>query len=143
MSSANKQTALTMAHNKDRRHAYPMKDEDDKQQKKHSTSWQWVLIVVLLAAPLLRLLIPDILNDYRLHRNNIETTAHVKELYKSGRGHNIKCVSYTYCVDNEWFNGHTSPPDSIWDNLRPNDPFEIVYEKGNPSNSNWSGYYKK
>ena len=61
-----------MARNKDRRHAYPMKDEDDKQQKKHSTSWQWVLIVVLLAAPLLCLLIPDILNDCPLHRNYIE-----------------------------------------------------------------------
>ena len=79
----------------------------------------------------------------RLHRSNIETTAYIKELYKSAKGHNIKCVSYTYCVDNVWYNGHTSPPDSIWDNIQPGDPFEIVYEKGNPSNSNWVGYYKK
>ena len=34
-------------------------------------------------------------------------------------------------------------PDSIWDNIQPGDPFEIVYEKGNPSNSNWVGYYKE
>ena len=39
----------------------------------------------------------------------LKTTAYIKELYKSGKGHNIK----------------------------------IVYEKGNPSNSNWVGYYKE
>ena len=70
----------------------------------------------------------------RLHRSNIETTAYIKELYKSGKGHNIKCVAYTYCVDNVWYIGHTSPPDSIWDNIQPGNPFEIVYEKGNPAN---------
>lgn len=117
--------------------------KNGKQHKKHRNRWQWVLIAVLLAAPLLCLLVPDIVNDCRLHRNHIETTAYVKELYKSGKSHNIKCVSYTYCVDNEWYIGHTSPPDSIWDNIQPYDPFEIVYEKDNPSNSNWAGYYKK
>ena len=73
----------------------------------------------------------------------LKTTAYIKELYKSGKDHNIKCVSYTYCIDGEWYNGHTSPPDSIWDNIQPGDPFEIVYEKGNPANSNWVGYYKE
>ena len=79
------------------------------------------------------------ISDCRLHRNNVETTAHVKELYKSGKGHNIKCVSHAYCVNNEWYNGHTSPPDSIWDNIQIGDPFEIIYEKDNPANNNWGG----
>ena len=48
-----------------------------------------------------------------------------------------------YCVDNEWYDGHTSPSDSIWDKLKHGDAFEIAYEKGNPSNSNWVGYYNK
>ena len=93
---------------------------------------------------MLCILVPVIVDDCRLHHNNSETaTAYIKELYKSGKSYNIKCVSYTFCVDNEWYNGHTSPPDSIWDKIQPGDPFEIVYEKGNPTNSNWVGYYKK
>ena len=133
-----------MGHNKDRRPVYPMESEKGKQQKQHRNWWKWVLFGVLLATPLLCLLVPDIVNDCRLRHNNAETTtAYIKELYKSGKSYNIKCVSYTFCVDNEWYSGHTSPPDSIWDNIQPGDPFEIVYEKNNPANSNWVGYYKK
>ena len=60
-----------------------------------------------------------------------------------GRSGSIKCVSYYFCVGNEWYDGSTSPPDSVWDKLQQHDPFEIVYEKGNPKNSNWAGYFKK
>lgn len=100
--------------------------------------WLWILLALLLFT-----FAPTIISDWRLKRNHIETTAHVRYLYKSGKSHNIKCVAYYYCVDNEWYDGHTSPPDSIWDNIQPYDLFEIVYEKGNPSNSNWAGYYTK
>ena len=132
-----------MAHNRDRHPVYPTEKGIVKQPKKQGKWWKWALFWVVLATPMLCLLVPDIVDDCRLHRSNIKTTAYIKELYKSGKGHNIKCVSYTYCINGEWYNGHTSPPDSIWDNIQPGDPFEIVYEKGNPSNSNWVGYYKK
>ena len=98
-----------MAHNRDRRPVYPTERETVKPQKRRGKWWKWVLFLVLLFTPLLCLLVPDIVDDCRLHRSNIETTAYIKELYKSGKGHNIR----------------------------------IVYEKGNPSNSNWVGYYKK
>lgn len=132
-----------MAHNKDRRPTYPTEGKETKQQDKQDKRWKLVLYLILMLIPLLYILVPDIIDDCRMHHNYVETTAHVKTLYKSGRSYNIKCVSYYYCIDNKWYDGHTSPPDSIWDNLQPGSPFEIVYEKRNPSNSNWAGYYKK
>lgn len=101
-----------MAHNKGRQPVYPTERDTVKPQKRHGKWWKWVLFGGVLATPMLCLLVPDIVDDCRLHRSNIETTAYIKELYKSGKGHNIKCVSYTYCIDGEWYNGHTSPPDS-------------------------------
>jgi len=129
---------------KHKRFAYPAEGKETKRQDKQGKLWKWVLFWILVLTPLLCIFVPKIIDDCRLHHNDyVETTARVKSLYKKGKSYNIKCVSYRYCVDNEWYEGHTSPPDSIWDKLRQGSPIEIVYEKGNPSNSNWAGYYKK
>lgn len=132
-----------MSRNTNRKPNYPTEVKNGEQQKKNSNWWKVMLYWILVATPLLYIIVTSIVRDCRLHHGNIETTAYIKELYKTGKSYNVKCVSYTYCVDNEWYEGHTSPPDSIWDNIRPGDPFEIVYAKGNPSYSNWAGYYKK
>lgn len=134
-----------MSLKKDCRVNYSKEAPKGEQQGKHNKSsrWFWILFWILISTPLLIMLVPKIIKDSRLHSNYVETTAHVKRLYKSGKGHNIKCVSYSYCVNDQWYDGHTSPPDSIWDKLHTGSPFEIVYEMDDPSNSNWAGYYKK
>ena len=133
-----------MGHNINRRPVYPKEDGKSKRLNKHQVRWKWgrILFCVLVFAIPLSVIAHRLIKSWRLRHSHIETTAYVSKLYKSSN-YGIKCVSYYYCIENEWYEDHTSPPDSIWDNLQPGDPFEIVYEKGNPSNSNWAGYYTK
>jgi hypothetical protein len=87
-------------------------------------------------------LIPDIVDHYRLKHNYVATTALVESKYKGGLRKNLKMVKYYFYVSDSLYYGHTSPPKSMWDQLQPHDQFDIVYEKDNPNNSNWAGYYK-
>lgn len=87
-------------------------------------------------------LIPDIADHYRLKHNYVATTARVENKYTGGLRKNLKMVKYYFYVSDSLYYGHTSPPKSMWDQLQPHDQFDIVYEKDNPNNSNWAGYYK-
>ena len=137
-----------MPHNLNRRPDYPLETQRIKSRKRIPFKcifrgilrWMplWVPIVFLIG-----LLTPQFMDDYRLGCSHTLTTAHVKRVYKGTGRNRAKMVEYYFCVGNEWYQGRTSPPDSIWDNLQPHDPFEIVYETDNPSNSNWAGYYKE
>lgn len=97
----------------------------------------WVPIVFMVCY-----ITPHFMDDYRLSHNCTQTTAHVKRVYIGTGRNRAKMVEYYFYVGNDWYDGHTSPPDSVWDNLKPHDPFEIVYETGHPDNNNWAGYYK-
>ena len=134
-----------MSHNINRRPNYPKEGEKNKPQDKRNKRllWRHVLYGIIVLTPLLCIFTPKIIKDRRLNRNHVETSARITDLYKSGRGQRIKCVSYSFCVDSVWYEGNTSPSDSIWDNTHIGAPFEIVYERGNPSNNNWAEYYKK
>ncbi len=87
-------------------------------------------------------LIPGIVDGYRLKHNYVATTALVEGKYKGGLRKNLKMVKYYFYVSDSLYYGHTSPPKSMWDQLQSHDQFDIVYEKDNPNNSNWAGYYK-
>ena len=135
-----------MPHNIDRKPVYP---EQGKPRKRTVVSLKKTAKGILNWAPLwvplallLWLLIPRFAVDSRLNRNGIATTARVDKTYiATGRGKN-KMVKYYFYVGDSLYYGSTSPPDSVWECLLPHVPFEIVYEKGNPNNSNWAGYIK-
>lgn len=136
-----------MPHNVNRKPVYP--DQNRLSERKPRTDFRKIGKGVLRWAPLwiplailLWRLIPDIVDDYRLKHNNVATTARVESKYKGGKRYNIKMVKYYFNVGDTLYYGHTSPPDSLWKCLQPHDQFDIVYEKGNPDNSNWAGYYK-
>ena len=136
-----------MPHNVNRKPVYPNRSKHSKQKSKVDfkkigkgiLKWTplWIPMVFLLWY-----LIPDIVDNYRLKHNYVEATARVESKYKGGLRHNLKMVKYHFYVGDSLYYGHTSPPKSVWEQLQPHEQFDIVYEKGNPNNSNWAGYYK-
>lgn len=136
-----------MPHNVNRKPVYP--DRSKQSKRKPRVDFKKIGKGILRWTPLwipmaiwLWFLIPDIVDDYRLKHNYVETTARVERKYKDGLRKNIKMVKYYFYVGDSLYYGHTSPPNSMWDQLQPHVQFDIVYEKGNPNNSNWAGYYK-
>ena len=136
-----------MPHNVNRKPAYPEQNKSNERKRqidfkrigKGVMNWAplWVFLVILLW-----LLIPNFVDDYRLNHNGVATTARVEKTYRSGMRGNIKMVKYYFYVGDSLYYGLTSPTDSVWNHLMPHAPFEIVYEKGNPNNSNWARYVK-
>ena len=137
-----------MPHNINRKPVYP--DLSKQSKRKPRVNFKKIGKGILKWTPLwipmaigLWLLIPDIVDDYRLKHNYVETTARVERKYKKdGLRKNIKMVKYYFYVGDSLYYGHTSPPNSMWDQLQPHVQFDIVYEKDNPNNSGWAGYYK-
>lgn len=135
-----------MSHNVDRQTVYPDKRERPKQPRMR---WKKILRGTLNWAPLwipivflLWVIWPHIKDDCRLKHNSVKTTARVARTYKHD-GKNVQyMVAYYYYVNDTLYEGSTSVRKSYWQELKPHDQFEIVYEKGHPANSNWAGYYK-
>ncbi len=136
-----------MPHNVNRKPVYP--DRSKQLKRKPRVDFKKIGKGVLRWTPLwipmaiwLWLLIPDFVDDYRLKHNYVETTARVERKYKGGWRSNLKMVKYYFYVGDSLYYGYKSPSDSVWDQLQPHSPIDIVYEKGNPNNSGWAGYYK-
>ena len=136
-----------MPHNVNRKPVYPDRSKQSKRKPrvnfkkigKGILRWTplWIPIAIVLW-----FLIPDIVYDNRLKHNGIRTTARVEKTYLVGGRSVSRMVKYYFYVGDSLYYGHTSPPDSVWNLLHPHVKFDIVYEKGNPYNSNWAGYYK-
>lgn len=136
-----------MPHNVNRKPVYP--DRSKRLKRKPRVDFKKIGKGVLKWTPLwipmaiwLWLLIPDIVDDYRLKHNYVETTARVERKYKGGLRKNLKMVKYYFNVGDSLYYGQTSLSKSEWEQLQPHVQFYIVYEKDNPNNSNWAGYYK-
>ena len=88
-------------------------------------------------------LIPDIVDGYRLKHNGIRTAARIEKKYLVTGGRSVtRMVKYYFYVGDSLYYGNTSLSKSEWEQLQPHVQFDIVYEKSNPNNSNWAGYYK-
>ena len=136
-----------MPHNVNRKPVYP--DRSKQSKRKPRVNFKKIGKGILRWSPLwipmaiwLWFLIPDIVDDYRLKHNGIRTTARVEKTYLVGGRSVSRMVKYYFYVGDSLYYGHTSPPDSVWNLLHPHVQFDIVYEKSNPNNSNWAGYYK-
>ncbi len=138
-----------MPHNVNRKPVYP--DRGKQSKRKPRVNFKKIGIGILKWTPLwipmaflLWLLIPDVVDDYRLKHNGIGTTAHVEKTYLVTGGRSVtRMVKYYFYVGDSLYYGHTSLSKSEWEQLQPHVQFDIVYEKGNPDNSNWAGYYKE
>ena len=137
-----------MPHNVNRKPVYP--DRNKPPKRKPQVNFKKIGIGILKWTPLwipmaigLWFLIPDIIDNNRLKHNGIKTAARVEKTYLVTGGRSVsRMVKYYFYVGDSLYYGHTSPPDSVWDQLQPHEQFDIVYEKDNPNNSNWAGYYK-
>lgn len=137
-----------MPHNVNRKPVYPDRSKQLKQKPRVDFKkigkgiLRWTPLWIPMAIGMW-FLIPDIVDDYRLKHNYVETTARIQKTYLVTGGRSVtRMVKYYFYVGDSLHYGHTSPPDSVWDQLQPHVQFDIVYEKGNPNNSNWAGYYK-
>ena len=136
-----------MPHNVNRKPVYPDRSKQSKRKPrvnfkkigKGILRWTplWIPIAIVLW-----FLIPDIVDDNRLKHNGIRTTARVEKTYLVGGRSVSRMVKYYFYVGDSLYYGHTSLSKSEWEQLQPHVQFDIVYEKGNPDNSNWVGYYK-
>lgn len=136
-----------MPHNVNRKPVYPDRSKQSKRKPrvdfkkigKGILQWSPLWIPITLFA---WVVVDSFVDLHCLNHNGIRTTALVEKTYLStGRGPS-KMVKYYFYVGDSLYYGHTSPPDSVWNLLHPHVKFDIVYEKGNPNNSNWAGYYK-
>ena len=136
-----------MSHNVDRKPVYPEKIKQSSPPQKRLKKFgkgilNWAPLWIPVAL-LLWILVPDMVKDSHMRHNKVQTTGRVLETYhKAGRGGPIYYVKYYFYVGDSLFEGTTSLRKSKWEQLKPHIPFEVVYEKNNPANSNWAGYYK-
>ena len=137
-----------MPHNINRKPVYPEQGKPNERKAKSKIkkigkgilNWSplWIPIALFVW-----LVVANFVDRHCLNNNGIRTTAHVEKTYCiTSRGGTHKMVRYYFYVGDSLYYGRTSPPDSVWNRLLPHVPFEIIYEKSNPNNSNWAGYYK-
>ena len=136
-----------MPHNVNRKPVYP--DRSKQSKRKPRVDFKKIGKGILRWAPIwipmaiwLWFLIPDIIDDSHLKHNGIRTTARVEKTYLVGGRSVSRMVKYYFYVGDSLYYGHTSLSKSEWEQLQPHVQFDIVYEKDNPNNSNWAGYYK-
>ena len=137
-----------MPHNVNRKPVYPDRSKQLKQKPRVDFKkigkgiLRWTPLWIPMAIGMW-FLIPDIVDGYRLKHNGIRTTARIQKTYLVTGGRSVsRMVKYYFYVGDSLYYGNTSLSKSEWEQLQPHVQFDIVYEKSNPNNSNWAGYYK-